>query len=173
MEGEFDLLLFSPRENVVVQVQAKAAIPPDGSRMVARGEARVQEAVNQLSAFSKLEKEGRDRVLSQALGANLSDVKVVDAILCWSGFGTKRVWDQLGNIAPLNIAILANLVKSEEPISLENLVVLSHDLARNISEDVTEDWVAEKLVFPTVTLEYPSLSQNEYAFLKYKKAMYL
>ena len=31
--GEIDILIFNPDENAALQVQAKAAIPPEGARM--------------------------------------------------------------------------------------------------------------------------------------------
>jgi hypothetical protein len=58
-EGELDMLVYAAAENVALHVQAKAAIPPQGARMIRALEGRISEAVEQLSEFRKLPQDVR------------------------------------------------------------------------------------------------------------------
>ena len=73
--GELDLLAYRPSENAVLVVEAKAAVAPEGARMVARMEGRALEGLSQLSKFLELDQERRDDTLSRAFGKRLRNVR--------------------------------------------------------------------------------------------------
>jgi hypothetical protein len=65
--GEIDLLAYQSSSNIALHVQAKAALPPQGARMVDRVEGRSREGLKQLAAFRALPQGRIDEVISAAL----------------------------------------------------------------------------------------------------------
>jgi hypothetical protein len=108
-DGEIDLLVYNPAENAALHVQGKAAIAPQGARMVQSVEGRVEEGIGQLKRLRGLGQAGIDEVLSAALTRQVHNVELIDVMLSRSCLGTDRVWSQLGEIVPLNLALLAGL----------------------------------------------------------------
>ncbi|NYV75747.1 hypothetical protein [Streptomyces sp. UH6] len=106
ISGEFDLLVYDHRSNALMHLQAKAPIPPQGARMVKRLESRVEEGLEQLRRFRSLDEAGRNDVLSRIFGVTISGVEVHDVLLTRTGFGTSKVWQQLGDIIPANLQLL-------------------------------------------------------------------
>lgn len=104
--GEFDLLVYSPAENAGLHLQAKAAIPPQGARMVQAVEGRMLEGIDQLRQFRELTSEARDEILSAALKRDVHGVRVTDVLLTRSCFGTETVWSKLGDVTALNLPLL-------------------------------------------------------------------
>jgi hypothetical protein len=108
--GEIDMLVFEPRTNSALQIQAKAPLPPQGARMVARLQTRVEEGFKQLSAFRKAGQPTIDQTVSRALGKPVSGVALGDALLARSCFGTHSVRSRAGNVALLTLPVLRALV---------------------------------------------------------------
>ncbi len=123
--GEIDLLVYSPAENAVLHVQGKAVIAPQGARMVQAVEARIQEGIEQLRRFRALEQQEKDEIVSQAVQAEVQGVRVTDALLSRSCFGTTHIWSQLQEIVPLNLELLASVTRQcleqGKPLSLRDL----------------------------------------------------
>lgn len=53
-KSEFDILVYFPISNYLLHIQAKAAIPSEGARMVSRLETRIEEGINQIELFRNL-----------------------------------------------------------------------------------------------------------------------
>lgn len=108
--GEFDLLAYDPRENSVCHLQAKAPVPPQGARMVARLEARVMEGLGQLRRFRGLPAGDRDRIVSDAVGLRVTDPSLHDVVMTRTSFGTAAVWRALDGAVPANPPLLKGAV---------------------------------------------------------------
>ena len=68
-KGDLDMLVYSAAENAALHVQAKAAIPPQGARMIQTIEGRVGEGLDQLKRLRDLPQGERDAILSQGSAA--------------------------------------------------------------------------------------------------------
>lgn len=104
--GEFDLLVYDPRENSVIHLQAKAPVPPQGARMVERLEARVMEGLGQLQRFREVPAGDRDRIVSAAVGSPVIAPSLHDIVMTRTSFGTAAVWTALGEATPANPQLL-------------------------------------------------------------------
>lgn len=114
-KGEIDLLVFDPSVNTVLHIQAKAPIPVEGARMVHSLEDHVRKGFAQLDAFRKLTPAERDRIVSRAVGAEVRDLRVVDALLSRTCLGTERVWRDAAGIAVVNLPLLREVLEPEDP----------------------------------------------------------
>ncbi len=113
--GELDLIIYSPAENVAIHVQAKAAIPPQGARMVAANESRIREGLSQLERFREQSVETREDALGRALGHSVKGVQVSDMVLSRTCFGTERIWQEAGSVALINLELLSVVLGSTDP----------------------------------------------------------
>lgn len=170
--GECDMLIYRENENCVLHVQAKAAIPPEGARMTARVESRVKEALNQLSRFRELPSSKQDEILSQAFERKIDAIKVVDVILCWSSFGTDNIWKQLIGIAPINIALLANMVERDSSLPLHSFVEIAHKTLDEIVAAASPSWVEGTLDFYDRRLTLPNLEFDRSGLARYQLAVH-
>jgi hypothetical protein len=109
-DGEIDLLAFSSTENIALHIQVKAAIPPQGARMVQAIESRAREGLEQLARFRNLEAATQDKILSDALGRDVEDVAVIDVLLSRTSFGTSALWRDAGGVALVNLLLLSEVV---------------------------------------------------------------
>jgi hypothetical protein len=163
-KSEIDLLVYSPTENVALHIQAKAAIPPSGARMVQNLETRSREGLDQLNAFRKLNQPDRDAVLSEALGHQVDGVTVIDVLLSRSCFGTHKVWAQLGAVVPMNLAILAGVTKpfraERRPIPLAELPRLAKDEIDRVMKQAKPKWVVKEAVMGLVQFRLPMLEYD-------------
>lgn len=165
-DGEFDLLVYDASENAVLTIQAKASVPPDGARMTARTEDRMLEGLEQLERFVSIKQKRQDEVLSSALGRKVSNVKVVKVVLGWSGFGTKRVWDRMTGVAPLNIATLKHLVRTSQ-FSVSGLVESTYAVIDEIVQKSAAKWEANTQNLGVGSLTIPLLKFDTRALLPY------
>ncbi len=141
--SEIDLVLYDEHSNTAMQIQAKAPLPPVGARMTVANGRRVAEGLRQLARFRALDGVVRDRVLSHALGRRLSDVTIVDGLLMRHCVGRPDVWQQLGNVAPLNVGMLALLIASadrERHLDLDRVPAASRALLDQIADDIGAGW---------------------------------
>lgn len=159
--GELDMLVFSAAENVALHVQAKAAIPPQGARMVQTIEGRVREGLDQLKRLSDLPRADRDAVLSQALERTIIGVEVIDVLLSRSCFGTSKVWSQLRNVVPLNLTLLAGVTKGarlgRKSMSLLTLPVQVQDEINQLMHRARPQWVTKEAILGRVVFRLPML----------------
>ncbi len=126
--GEFDLLAYDPRENSVCHLQAKAPVPPQGARMVARLEARVMEGLGQLQRFRELPADDRDRVVSDAVGLPVTGASLHDVVMTRTSFGTAAVWEALQGTVPANPPLLKGAV--DAVLAAAGEARLTHVVAR-------------------------------------------
>lgn len=170
--GEFDLLVFSEQENAVLHIQVKAVMPPDGSRLVERLETRIDEGINQLCKFRQLPSDVRDKIISAVVGKYVSDVTIVDSVLCWAGFGTANTWKKLGSVVPINPHVLAHIVDKSHRFTILELANNVSDLLDEIVVESASDWKESEIQFGAVSIKYPSFEVNDRRLLPYKKAFY-
>ena len=171
-KGEFDLLVHRKSENCVLHVQIKAAIAPEGARMTTRVESRIREGLEQLANFKKLKQPDQDLILSTALSQKITSAKVVDIILCWSGFGTSKIWSLLGDVAPLNIALLAHLVRADTRRSLSTFAQDTHSLIDQITTEANPVWNIDTIELGPKKISFPNLDCDWDSLVKYQTAAY-
>ncbi len=167
-QGEIDMLVYNEKENVAIQIQAKAAIPPQGSRLVRNVESQMKVGVDQLNKFDSLPQDVKDRIISRALGKTVTNVVTRKVLLGWSSFGTDDIWSLLHDIAPLNIALLYLLIKRQPDSLFHDIVKHSWDLIKEIVDETKPKWEIERLVFNDVTIEFPFLDYDEQTLFKHR-----
>lgn len=161
-QGEFDLLLFEEQTNTAVHLQAKAAIPAQGARMVRAVETRSREGLEQLRVFRELPQEEKDCVLAKALGREVKDVAVVDVLLTRSGIGSWKVWKELAGAIPTNPALI-RAARRREPSTLRDLVLSLPDVLDEITSAASDGWFQTTTAFWDVPFEIPLLHlKNKY-----------
>ena len=101
-DSEIDLLVYRREENFALHIQAKAAIPPQGQRMIQALEGRVKEGIDQLNKFQQLEQNGKDEIFSSALGFEVKNVQTCDGILSRQHFGSEKTYSAMKDILFLN-----------------------------------------------------------------------
>lgn len=166
--GEIDMLVYEPEENTAIHVQAKAAIPPQGSRLVQSVESRISEGIRQLQNFRKLSQERKDEVIGRTFSIQVKNTKVVDAILVWASFGTEQVWKQFEEIAPLTIPILFSLIDRKPNFKFAQI---KDEVSRLIEEIIMKAepmWKKAVLELDTYKIEVPVLEHNAGELLTYK-----
>lgn len=147
-KGEIDILAFQPARNVAMQIQAKAALPPQGARMTAQVEAQTLTAVNQLKRFESETATFRDHFCAQRFGRNPTPLVWVSAVLSRSGLGTARAWSAVEGIATLNPLLLRGVVArigADPSLSLANFPAITRDLIEEIVKQTVKGWHAEKI----------------------------
>ena len=111
--GEIDAIIARRGSPGILQVQAKGAIPPGGSRSTAHVEHRVNEGLLQVRRFASLPSHERDRILGQALGWPVDGEPLLGAVIVRASIGTPRVWRQAGDTLLLSLPLLRAVVRTE------------------------------------------------------------
>jgi hypothetical protein len=111
-EGEIDLLVYDAASNTALQVQAKAAIPPQGARMTRQVAAHTLRAVGQLEKFETQPPSFRDGLLAQSFSVDCKEVRWASAVLTRSSFGTSRAWSAIQGRAALNLPLLRRSLRN-------------------------------------------------------------
>lgn len=160
-QGEMDMLVYSRSENTAAHVQAKAALPPQGARMIRQVESRALEGLEQLQRFRELDDAEQSRILTAALGEEIKDAEVVDVLVSRSSFGTARLWIRAEGVALLNPALL-RLVAAERKTAARSLSMrdLGGEAAQTLDRFVAEAktrWENETMVVGKFTIELPML----------------
>ncbi len=116
-KSEIDLLVFCDKTNMILQIQAKATLPPDGAREVERLDGRIQEAKSQLDVFNSLTANEQVVIAQECFPGSIigEDTTFISGILINSSFGTYKSWNLIedNNILPLNCNILKNTINGE------------------------------------------------------------
>ncbi|ATB45937.1 hypothetical protein MYMAC_001525 [Corallococcus macrosporus DSM 14697] len=159
--GDIDLLVYSERENSALHIQAKAAIAPQGARMVAATEGRVKEALRQLSALRKLPPAQIDAIVEKAIGRPVRGVNLVDVVLCRASFGTAKIWERLGSVAVVNPSIVAAVVERLLATSSSNPVTAFAATVQEVADDIQRraatGWEEATIELGRTTLTMPLL----------------
>jgi len=168
--GEIDILAYSTVTNTGLHFQAKAALPPQGARMVQRVEGRSREGLSQLKAFRVLPAEKKDAVLSAALGMPVHDVGLADVLLCRSGIGTHQAWSELGHVLPLNLTLLQAIVDQleREKRSPADFSTVGHQLLDEVCRATIRGWSRGSLTMGDTTLTLPLLDLDNQALQSYR-----
>lgn len=166
--GEIDLLAYHGASNTAVQVQAKAAVPPQGARMVAQIQARTLEAGKQLRRFLVLSDEERCKVASGALGRSLGGVAWSSAVLVRTCLGTETAWSSISDYTPLNPVLLRAalkrlLVAGEFSFAkLDAAVAAELDALRTLAirgwTDKSFDLFGKTIELPLLELDYSAIA---------------
>lgn len=173
--GELDLLVFSASENIALHVQAKAAIPPQGARMVAALERRIAEGTSQLKRFRQLPTNAIDSIISSSIGRALNNVEIIDVILTRSSCGTYRVWGTLDEVVVINLSLLGTvqrqsvLNKCPDPLKKFPQTVLE-ELDR-VMHAVKPKWTTRTVTWGDSSFNIPELEYNRQAMDRVRTAM--
>jgi hypothetical protein len=163
-EGEIDVLLYSAADNTALHVQAKAAIPPQGARMVSRITDRTREGLKQIEAFRALSPGEVDRIVAQSLGRPVNDVAIRHALLSRSGFGTAEVWTEAaGDVVFLNLPVVALARERLADATVTELIAQSGDVAAEIERQCRPVWTHDQLMVEGVAVGIPILEYDEAA----------
>lgn len=173
--GELDLLVFSASENISLHVQAKAAILPQGARMVAALEGRIAEGASQLKRFRQPPKDAIDSIISSSIGRALNNVEVIDVILTRSSCGTYRVWGKLGEVVVVNLSLLGTVQrqsvsnKCQDPLKKFPRAV-SEELDR-VMHAIKPKWTTRTVTWGDSSFTIPELEYNRRAMDRVRTAM--
>jgi hypothetical protein len=158
--GEIDLLVRRPGTGPVLQVQAKAAIPAQGARMVQALESRVAEGLAQLEHVRQAAPAQRDRVLVQAFGESARGEAVHDLLLSRTSFGREPIWRLIGTTSATNLPLLAGALDAMQSQGGRPLSALASALAaqlRLVEAAAKARWVPGDLDLAGVRLTVPML----------------
>ncbi len=171
--GEIDILVYRPSENVALVIEAKGAIAPEGARMIYNMQSRINEGITQLRKFVSLPEAQRDAIFSQALGISVREVQCKKALLSWTGFGTDDVWSQFTDIAPLNIALLAEAIRRDPTRLLMSFVQDILAIVDEIIAIAKPHWEQDSKKIGKLKFERPILKFDENSLVKYRQAPHL
>jgi hypothetical protein len=156
--GEIDLLVYSPLENTALQIQAKAAIPPHGVRMLRAVEQRIAEGVCQLGAFRNLAATTRDGIISKAVGLPVTRARIVDLVLCRSCVGSRDSWAALEAVGAVNLPLLRGAVDVVKHGGLfSELPSHAYQVLREVVHATFEGWHSEEVILGDLRLRVPTM----------------
>ena len=166
-KGEIDLLAYHEASNSAIQLQAKAAVPPQGARMVAQVESRTLEAAKQIERFLDLSSDERDAICSSALGRKVSGVVWSSGILVRTCLGTEKAWTGIAGFVPLNPVLLRAAVKriaESREFTFANLGDLVEEELARLRANAVLGWenksftlFGEKIELPLLDLDYEAI----------------
>jgi hypothetical protein len=162
--GEIDLLIFHAEENAALHIQAKAPLPPQGARLVERLEQRLIEGFQQLERFRSLPCPTRDRIISQALGEEVKEVRILDAVLARSCFGTHSLRTLAGDVELLSLPILAGAAGEYSSSSKGGIIRLLNTcsaLKERLWLDAQPTWKQETISLDHARITLPLLNFDE------------
>ncbi len=172
--GEIDLLVYDETAHAALHVQAKASLSPNGARMTAGTEARMREGLEQHQRFSMLPSEQQVRILSQALGRDLSGVSIFDVLLTRSCLGTAGIWRDCSErgVTVLNPALLRLIVtgKPRIAVSAADLPLTVEKLLDQIALEIGATWREETMKVGRLSISLPALEQDPAAVERWRLA---
>jgi hypothetical protein len=110
---DIDMLAYCERSNVILIIQAKATLYPEGARMVRNLDGRIAEAIGQIAIFDALPPEEKKKIINECfVGVGDKNPKQLNGILTNSSFGTYNSWQHIDakKIVPLNCNILRHVL---------------------------------------------------------------
>ncbi|MEH2352859.1 hypothetical protein [Nostoc sp.] len=160
--GEFDILIYQPTSNVVLHIQAKAPIPPQGARMTKAIETRSIEGIKQLNRFQNLPQYERDHIISNIFKMPIKEVHSVSVLLCRSGIGTYYVWKLASDITVLNLQLLNGVIQSliANDLSLLEFKNIADNLLADIHKKSILGWEKGTISLYGTLIEMPLLRLN-------------
>lgn len=170
--GEIDLLAYHEASNSALQVQAKAAVPPQGARMVAQIESRTLEGAKQIQRFMDLADKERDAIASVAIGRKLDRVGWSSAILVRTCLGTEKAWTGISGYIPLNPVLLRAALKrlvQQGDFSFAKLDRAVADDLDALHTSAIEGWTNKNFSLFGKTIDLPLLELNYAAIAAFRK----
>lgn len=168
--GEIDLLAYHSPSNSALQIQAKAAVPPQGARMLAQIESRTLEAAKQLKRFFDLEAEERDQICSAAIGKKVAGVNWSSAVMTRTCLGTEKAWTGIDGYVPLNPVLLkaavTRLIERKAPLSELGAVVA--DELNGLRERAVRGWHEKSFRLFDQTVSLPQLDLDYEAIARFR-----
>ncbi|RWA75339.1 MAG: hypothetical protein EOQ28_09595 [Mesorhizobium sp.] len=154
--GEIDLLAFCQATNSAIQIQAKAAIPPNGARMTRQLETNTRTAVRQLQGFERLSTAEKDALVQTGFGVRAHEVRWASGVLSRSAFGSVSAWEAIGDRAAMNLPLLKLVTEELAAEPSADLSTLPDRAAQTLGEIADEGirrWDEEPLdVFGTTVI---------------------
>lgn len=169
-DGEIDMLAYHTTDNVALHFQAKAALPPQGARMVDRVEGRSREGLEQLATFRALPQKQIDEIISSSLKHPVKDVKIVDVLLCRSSVGSYRIWEHLKNVSAVNLPVLNATVDRLRSLDrrLSEFGNTSNELLDELSAAAIKGWRRESIDLNGTKLTFPILDLDNEAVDRFR-----
>ena len=167
--GEVDLLAFDSVSRTALQIQAKAAIPPQGGRMTRQVESNTLRAVQQLKKFEELREEEKLEILNRAFGVDVKDIRWASAVLSRSSFGTSKAWTAISHRAALNLFMLRKAVKILASESASDLTRVPEIAFRSFGEIIQTscgNWEDGKFELFGTVIHFPNLSLDNQAMAR-------
>lgn len=168
-KGEIDLLAYHEASNSALQLQAKAGVPPQGARMVARVESRTLEAAKQVERFLSLNGDEKDVVCSSAFGRRLSGVSWSSGILVRTCLGTEKAWAGIRGFVPLNPVLLRVAMERMSEggeFTFMNLGDVTEEVLAHFRSAAVVGWenksftlFGERVTLPLLNLDPPAISE--------------
>lgn len=177
--GEFDSLIYQPRTNTAVHVQAKGSLGAVSARMVERMETTVDKGVSQLEAVRNLSASDRDRVLSRALGVKVQAPVLFDVLLTAGGIGSESAWERLGPVVPLNPVLLQAAIRAAPQGQASDLGAVVEQAVRLLDELVmrTNPTWQEQTAYlglgsdaGSIEVTFPSLQLDQRPISEFRRA---
>jgi hypothetical protein len=177
INGEIDVLVYDSTSNKALLIQVKAVIPPQGARMVRNVQSRVLEAVDQVVRFRRLPDNEKERIISNALGYQVSNVNVVDVVLTSSCLGSVEAWLRLDNenICGTNYPLFKILVN--ETVNANNNESL-FDISRWTKNKIDEllriskiRWEDKEFELFGKTIQFPAWVMDEVPLQRVRKQL--
>lgn len=170
--GEIDLVVYDSNTNSALIVEVKGVVMPEGARMVHRAEGRLLEGISQLARFTSLPSREIDAILSKAFGISVRQPHIQPGLLTWAGFGTTRIWRELEGIAPLNPAILLELLRKRPAIELDDFPDEAHSLICYIVKEAKPEWTRQRRQCGELEFDYPTLEFDGMTLSKYTRQLF-
>ncbi|QHG71508.1 hypothetical protein [Ensifer adhaerens] len=169
--GEIDLLVYHAPTNTALQIQAKAAIPPQGARMVARLESRSLEAAEQIKRFLDLSEKERDTICSAAIGKKVEGVSWTSAVMTRTCLGTEKAWSAIAGYVPLNPVMLKAAVKRmvHDKVPLSEIGNVVGEELKGLRANAVRGWQDKSFKLFGQTIELPLLNLNYEAIAEFRK----
>jgi Holliday junction resolvase-like predicted endonuclease len=158
--GEIDLLAADRESGAVVQVQAKAPIPPQGARMTQQVTARSIEGLHQLAAFRAIAPSDQAAVIKSATGLDLTAFDLWDLLLCGASVGGADAWNKLGKAVVCTPAVLALAVEDllRNNKKLRSLPVAIQETMSALTQEFSLGWHMETILgLGPIVIEAPML----------------
>lgn len=171
-DGEIDLLAFHEPTNSALQIQAKAAVPPQGARMVAQIESRTLEAAKQIKRFLDLNGGEKDKICSLAFGRKLEKVTWSSGVMVRTCLGTEKAWKGIAGYVPLNPVLLKAAIKrmTGENGSFAQIEAVVEDEMKGLRTKALLGWHRKSFRLFGETIELPLLSLDHDAISAFRKA---
>lgn len=166
LKGEIDIVIYTRKLNKVLVIQVKAVIPPQGATSVRNVQSRILEGIEQIDRFKKLSTDEKERIISDSLGFQVSDLEFIDVILSSSCFGS-GAWPKLEgqNICGVN-SLLFKLLAYEATQAKDSSLIFSIDswtkeTIEQLMHESNLQWEEKEFRLFGTTIRFPSWSIDE------------